>query len=172
MTLEEIQAIIDQIDASDIREIDLNYQDLHLYLNKNRTTQHSASEAPVKAVTAETTSNVPAVTAADTTEPAKSATDPAVNEEAIKAPLVGVIYLQPSPDKPAYKQVGDTVQVGEVVCVIEAMKMMTEIKSKVAGTITSILVENEEVVEFDQPLFKVSKWGERSCQKKQENQER
>jgi acetyl-CoA carboxylase biotin carboxyl carrier protein len=160
MTLEEIQAIIDQIDASDIREIDLNYQDLHLYLNKNRTTQHSASEAPVKAVTAETTettSNVPTVTAADTTEPAKSATDPAVNEEAIKAPLVGVIYLQPSPDKPAYKQVGDTVQVGEVVCVIEAMKMMTEIKSKVAGTITSILVENEEVVEFDQPLFKVSK---------------
>lgn len=157
MTLEEIQAIIDQIDASDIREIDLNYQDLHLYLNKNRTTQHSTSEAPAKAVTPETTSNVPVTTATDAPKPAAPATEPPANEEAIKAPLVGVIYLQPSPDKPAYKQVGDTVQVGEVVCVIEAMKMMTEIKSKVAGTITSILVENEEVVEFDQPLFKVSK---------------
>lgn len=157
MTLEEIQAIIDQIDASDIREIDLNYQDLHLYLNKNRTTQHSVSETPVKAVASETTNNVPVVTATEAPKLAEPATESHTDEEAIRAPLVGVIYLQPSPDKPAYKQVGDTVQVGEVVCVIEAMKMMTEIKSKVAGTITSILVENEEVVEFDQPLFKVSK---------------
>ncbi|WP_203648617.1 acetyl-CoA carboxylase biotin carboxyl carrier protein [Secundilactobacillus yichangensis] len=156
MTLEEIQAIIRQINDSDIREINLDYQDIHLYLNKNENSHQTAetvsqTPAPAKnekpsreAQPAEPTENQP-------TEPAKA------EATTIKAPLVGVIYLQPSPDKPAYKKVGDHVSAGEVVCVIEAMKMMTEIKSKVDGTISKILVENEEVVEYDQPLFEVTK---------------
>ena len=69
--------------------------------------------------------------------------------------MVGSIYLQPAPDKEAYVSVGTKVHKGDVVCIIEAMKMMTEIKSEVDGIITKVLVTNEELVEFDQPLFEV-----------------
>ncbi|MTV81073.1 acetyl-CoA carboxylase biotin carboxyl carrier protein [Secundilactobacillus folii] len=160
MTLEEIQAIIKQINDSDIREINLDYQDIHLYLNKNKTSHRDATASSILPSPAGTTQaprvQSEAVVASESAEPKASAA-PIDNSETIKAPLVGVIYLQPAPDKPAYKQVGDHVSVGEVVCVIEAMKMMTEIKSKVEGTISEVLVKNEEVVEFDQPLFKVTK---------------
>lgn len=155
MNLEDIQAIIKQINQSDIREIDLNYQDIHLYLNKNKTSHPTTEVTNEKAATSQAT---PAPASPKPTEKVVDlpVTAPKSTEQAIKAPLVGVIYLQSAPDKPAYKKVGDHVEVGDVVCVIEAMKMMTEIKSKVAGTITEILVENEEVVEFDQPLFTVT----------------
>lgn len=157
MTLEEIQAIIRQINDSEIREINLDYQDIHLYLNKNKISHQKNEAVDQKSTSVKPVEKLEQPLQASQTDlgtPAKS-----VEQEttAIKAPLVGVIYLQPSPDKPAYKSVGDHVSVGEVVCVIEAMKMMTEIKSKVAGTISKILVENEEVVEYDQPLFEVTK---------------
>lgn len=154
MTLEEIQAIIRQINDSDIREIDLDYQDIHLYLNKNKTSRRT--NAPQN-----DSGNIQPVSATQTESLVANAVEQAPEDlpalDVINAPLVGVIYLQPSPDQTAYKSVGDHVAIGDVVCVIEAMKMMTEIKSKVAGTISEILVENEEVVEFDQPLFKVTK---------------
>ena len=64
-------------------------------------------------------------------------------------------YLKPSPDKPNFKQVGDRVQKGDVVCIVEAMKVMNEITSDISGEIVEVLVENEQVVEFNQPLFRV-----------------
>lgn len=157
MTLEEIQAIIRQINDSDIREINLDYQDIHLYLNKNENGRPAAETVSEKSASTESSPGRPK-TSQPAVKPEQPETKLAKQETmAIKAPLVGVIYLQPSPDKPAYKKVGDQVSAGEVVCVIEAMKMMTEIKSKVDGTISKILVENEEVVEYDQPLFEVIK---------------
>ncbi len=151
MTLEEIQAIIRQINDSDIREINLDYQDIHLYLNKNENS-HQTAETVVTRTNRKNSPEKPK-TAQSAVKSEKPETEPAKQEAtAIKAPLVGVIYLQPSPDKPAYKKVGDHVSAGEVVCVIEAMKMMTEIQNEVDGTISKILVENEEVVEYDQPL--------------------
>ncbi len=68
---------------------------------------------------------------------------------------MGVVYLKPNPDKPVFKQVGDQVKVGEVVCIIEAMKVMNEIVSDVNGEVKAIYVENEEVVEFGQPLIQI-----------------
>ncbi|MCH5463283.1 acetyl-CoA carboxylase biotin carboxyl carrier protein [Lactobacillus sp. LC28-10] len=156
MTLEEIQAIIRQINDSDIREINLDYQDIHLYLSKNKTSRQIATKVEQPASLNKSDSETQPVQSPPETTVAKSQSSE-TETTTIKAPLVGVIYLQPSPDKPAYKQVGDHVSVGEVVCVIEAMKMMTEIKSKVAGTISKILVDNEEVVEYDQPMFEVTK---------------
>ncbi|MGO3578209.1 MAG: acetyl-CoA carboxylase biotin carboxyl carrier protein, partial [Leuconostoc falkenbergense] len=73
----------------------------------------------------------------------------------IVAPMVGTVYLQPKPEAPMFKQVGDKVTVGETVAVIEAMKLMTEIHSEVSGTISEILVENEEVVDYNKPLYVV-----------------
>ena len=76
-------------------------------------------------------------------------------DAAVKAPIVGIVYLQAKPGQPAFVKVGDHVEKGQTVCIIEAMKMMTEIKSTLTGTVTAINVENEDLVEVDQPLISV-----------------
>jgi len=73
----------------------------------------------------------------------------------ILSPMVGTFYAQPAPDKPPYVSVGDTVKKGQIVCIIEAMKLMNEIESDVSGRIVKCLVNNEEMVEYGQPLFLV-----------------
>ena len=73
----------------------------------------------------------------------------------VLSPMVGVAYLQPAPDKDPYVQVGDRVEAGDVVVIIEAMKIMTEIKAECSGIIVDILVANEELVEYDQPLIRI-----------------
>ena len=73
----------------------------------------------------------------------------------VTAPIVGTFYSAPSPDAPQYVKVGDRVKVGTVLCIIEAMKLMNEIEAEVAGTVTDVLVRNEEPVEFGQPLFRI-----------------
>lgn len=73
----------------------------------------------------------------------------------IRSPMVGTFYRRPSPEKPPFVQVGDIIQKGQVVCIIEAMKLFNEIQSEVAGKIVRILVEDAQPVEYDQPLFEV-----------------
>lgn len=75
----------------------------------------------------------------------------------IKSPMVGTFYSSPAPDQPAYVSVGSKVREGDVLCIVEAMKLMNEIKAEINGTITEILVENGQPVEFDQTLFKIQK---------------
>ena len=74
----------------------------------------------------------------------------------LKSPLVGTYYASPSPDKPAFVEVGDVVNKGDVLCIVEAMKSMNEIESEFDGIIEEICVKNEEVVEYEQVLFKIS----------------
>lgn len=73
----------------------------------------------------------------------------------VKSPIIGTLYRKPSPDKPVFVEVGDTIKEGDVLCVIEAMKLFNEIESEVSGTIVKVLVEDSSPVEFDQPLFLV-----------------
>jgi acetyl-CoA carboxylase biotin carboxyl carrier protein len=91
--------------------------------------------------------------------PEASGTDAAAADDAaedyIKAPLVGVFYAAPSPDKEPFVRVGAHVKKGETVCLVEAMKMMSEVTAPKDGTITKILVENGDFIEFDQPLFAI-----------------
>lgn len=103
---------------------------------------------------------VPAMSAtsvAPSPEPAKapSPEPPKKNTVYIRSPMVGTFYRAPAPEKPPYVQVGDIVQKGQVVCIIEAMKLFNEIQSEVSGKIVRILVENAQPVEYDQPLFEV-----------------
>ena len=112
----------------------------HLYLSKN---DRPASQEPV--------TNTPEV--AD--QPVKHSSKNEPRGAQIKAPLVGTVYLQSKPDQPPYVKVGSHVNKGDVVCVIEAMKMMTEVKSEVAGTVSVINVDNGELVECQQPLFEI-----------------
>jgi acetyl-CoA carboxylase biotin carboxyl carrier protein len=81
--------------------------------------------------------------------------EPASNLAAIKSPIVGTFYRAPAPDAPPYVEVGDTVKPGQVVCIVEAMKLMNEIESDVAGRIAQILIKNEDPVEYNQVLMLV-----------------
>lgn len=90
--------------------------------------------------------------------PVAAAPTPAAQEEKgqlVKSPLVGTFYNAPSPDSPAYVKVGDTVKKGQILGIIEAMKLMNEIESDYDGVVTEILIKNEETVEFGQPLFRI-----------------
>ena len=144
MELTAVQKLMEQFEDSTARELELTDGDFHLRLSKNRAAK--ASPAPVEA----TPSPAPAAPA-----PTSAAPQAAEVAQTIKAPLVGTVYLQPKPDAKPYLQVGQQVNAGDVVCVIEAMKMMTEVKSQVAGTVKAVLVEDEQLVEVDQPLFTV-----------------
>ncbi|MDO4603605.1 acetyl-CoA carboxylase biotin carboxyl carrier protein [Limosilactobacillus ingluviei] len=144
MELTAVQKLMEQFEDSTARELELTDGDFHLRLSKNRTAK--ASPAPVEA----TPSPAPAAPA-----PTSAAPQAAEVAQTIKAPLVGTVYLQPKPGAKPYLQVGQQVNAGDVVCVIEAMKMMTEVKSQVAGTVKAVLVEDEQLVEVDQPLFTV-----------------
>lgn len=93
-----------------------------------------------------------------TSEEAPKAEAPAAEEKGIsviKSPMVGTFYRAPSPESPAFADIGTKVEADSAVCIIEAMKVMNEIQSEIKGTITEVLVENGEAVEYGQPLFKV-----------------
>ncbi|MFT5056474.1 MAG: acetyl-CoA carboxylase biotin carboxyl carrier protein, partial [Pseudoalteromonas distincta] len=75
--------------------------------------------------------------------------------EEIKSPMIGTFYRKSSPDKPVFVEVGDTVEIGQVICIIEAMKLYNEIESEVSGKIVKVLVDDSQPVEYDQPLFLV-----------------
>ncbi|MBA1433926.1 acetyl-CoA carboxylase biotin carboxyl carrier protein [Bombilactobacillus bombi] len=147
MTFEEIQKLMQQLNQSDFTELELDFDGGHLYLNKNKTATQAVKQIERPNLTP---SNQQTESSTSTTKTNK------IDADFIKAPLVGIVYLQSSPEQPPYKKVGDHVSKGDVVCVIEAMKMMTKVKSQISGTISEILVSDEEVVEYNQPLIKVT----------------
>lgn len=154
LNVQEIRELMADLEKSSLRDIAIQDGDFSLHLSKNEqvaepTQTPVAPAAPVAA--APTVANTAAPAAVETAAPAA----PAAGKE-IKAPMVGTVYLKPKPDEPNFKAVGDKVEKGETVAIIEAMKLMTEIKSDVSGTIAEILVENEEVVDYDKPLYRVT----------------
>ncbi|EEJ40508.1 putative acetyl-CoA carboxylase, biotin carboxyl carrier protein, partial [Limosilactobacillus vaginalis DSM 5837 = ATCC 49540] len=138
MDVDNVQKVMTEFEKSSVRELKIEDGSFHLYLSKN---DRPASQEPV--------TNTPEV--AD--QPVKHSSKNEPRGAQIKAPLVGTVYLQSKPDQPPYVKVGSHVNKGDVVCVIEAMKMMTEVKSEVAGTVSVINVDNGELVEYQQPLF-------------------
>ncbi|EOT42892.1 acetyl-CoA carboxylase biotin carboxyl carrier protein [Enterococcus columbae] len=159
MQLNEVKELFQMFEQSALTEFDLKQGSFELYLSKNKQnrgqqsilpTGLSYNEAMPVAEMQEVSTSAQAVVEKKKDEVAKE-----VSGTPIVSPLVGVAYLKPAPDKPEFKQVGDRVQKGEVVCIIEAMKVMNEITSDVSGEIVEILVENEQMVEYNQPLFKV-----------------
>lgn len=138
MTFEEIQKLIEQVNHSNITKLNLEFDGGHLDIDKRTNEKKSV---PVS-------KNVNEMVIED---------KPIASVEQIKAPLVGIVYLQANPKDSQYKKIGDYVKKGDTVCVIESMKTLTEIESEISGTISDILVKNEDVVEYDQPLFTVTK---------------
>lgn len=154
----EIKELLKQFDESTLKEFDLKAGSFALYMNKNEFSQKVISSS-IQEKKRETVNNEVMTKEIDETiENAAPVTSVKTeNTEAIVSPIVGIVYLQPAPDKENFKQVGDAVKKGEVICIVEAMKLMNEITATVDGVISEILVKNEDVVEFNQPLFKVAK---------------
>jgi len=146
LDIEEIRQLIADLENSSLREFEVTDGDFNLHLSKNEA---ASIINPVAA-----TQSTPQAPAAPVDAPHALA-QPGTAGVEIVAPMVGTVYLQPKPEAPMFKQVGDKVTVGETVAVIEAMKLMTEIHSEVSGTISEILVENEEVVDYNKPLYVV-----------------
>lgn len=144
LNFDEINKIIDKFNQSSVRELDINDGEFHLHLSKNE----NSPETPVQPIQP-VQSSEPAVKVEN------SSKNSAAGSNQIVAPMVGTVYLQPEPEAKPYVEPGKMVHAGDVVCVIEAMKMLTEVKSNVTGQVKNILVENEDLVEYDQPLFEI-----------------
>lgn len=148
MDVRKIKTLIELINSSDIAEIEIKEGEESVRISRN-----SSVAAPVYAAPAAAPAAV-APAAAPATPASPEAASPTKGEH-IESPMVGTFYRASSPTSKAFVEVGQTVAVGDTLCIIEAMKMLNQIESDKAGTITQILVENEQPVEFGQPLFVV-----------------
>ena len=152
MDLKDIKAIIDLMKKNSVSEFELEKQDFKIRLKRGVTS------GPVGAQNEEGTTFVyapqPAMIATTAAPSAPAAADVS-NDAEIKSPMIGTFYRSPSPESGPYVEVGTEVNPDAVVCIIEAMKVMNEIKAEVKGVITQVLVDNAKPVEFGQPLFKV-----------------
>jgi acetyl-CoA carboxylase biotin carboxyl carrier protein len=147
MELEQIKAIIELMKENDLSEFSMESNGLKIRIKRGPEGVPQVVAAPVVAVPAP----APAAVA-----PAAPAAPAAVdNGKYITSPMVGTFYRSPSPDSPAYVEVGAEVEEETVVCIIEAMKVMNEIKAECKGVITSVVAENAKPVEFGQKLFTV-----------------
>jgi len=158
MDIKEIQSLIKFVAKSGASEVKLEMEDLKITI---RTGSHASTpettivqqipmaQAPMAAAPSPATSEpaAPAESAAPAEDDSKYIT--------IKSPIIGTFYRKPSPDKPAFVEVGQNITTGDVLCVIEAMKLFNDIESEVSGKIVKILADDSSPVEFDQPLFLV-----------------
>ncbi len=156
MDIKEIQNLIRFVAKSGASEVKLETEDIKITI---KTTSESAGQAEATIVQQIPVHAAMAPVAAAPAAPAAPA--PAEEEEdlskyiTVKSPIIGTFYRKPSPDKPNFVEVGSSIGEGDVLCVIEAMKLFNDIESEVSGKIVKILVENASPVEFDQPLFLV-----------------
>ena len=153
MNISEIKDLLAQFDASTLREFSYKNNGEELNLSKNQTS--SVTTSPV-APTVEVVAPVAAPAAVETpATPVEEASAQAAEGEVVESPLVGVAYLSPSPEKPAFVSVGDTVKKGQTLLIVEAMKVMNEVPAPKDGVITEILVANEEVVDYGKGLVRI-----------------
>jgi acetyl-CoA carboxylase biotin carboxyl carrier protein len=153
MDLKEIQNLIKFVAKSGASEVKLEMDDIKITIktgSESDTTlvqQLPMQAAPMAQQPIPTQPAAPATAVTTVSEDSKYIT--------IKSPIIGTFYRKPSPDKPVFVEVGTEIKVGDVLCVIEAMKLFNEIESEVSGKIVKVLVDDSSPVEFDQPLFLV-----------------
>lgn len=151
MDIRKVKKLIELLETSDIAEIEIKEGEEAVRISRNSSvTTTVAAPAPTAAPVA-TPAPSPAAPAASEEKPAPQATSGHV----VSSPMVGTFYRSPSPSSPPFVEVGTHVKAGDVVCIVEAMKMMNQIEAEKAGIIEAILVKDGEPVEFDQPLVTI-----------------
>ena len=152
MKIDEIKSIVQLMSDHDLTEFKVEAEEMHLCIKRAgepvvATTMAMPSVMPIPALAA------PAPPAPSVSADAEELKDDESTDETIDSPIVGTFYTAPSPEQDAFVSIGSAVTADTVVCIIEAMKVMNEIKAEKAGTIKKILVDNTQAVEFGQPLF-------------------
>ena len=157
MDLKEIQNLIKFVSNSGVAEVKLETGDVKITI---RTTLEGNShdityvqQAPAQQAVQQAAPVAPAAIAPAAATPVNTAAEDNSKYITIKSPMIGTLYRKPAPDKPMFVEVGSTISKGDVVCVVEAMKLFNEIESEISGKIVKILVDDSSPVEFDQPLF-------------------
>jgi acetyl-CoA carboxylase biotin carboxyl carrier protein len=150
MDIKQIQDLIRFVSKSGVNEVSIEQTDFKITIKTN--------QAPTIV-----NASIPAAQPVQTAMPVAAAHTPALTDapaaadvskyETIRSPMIGTFYRSSSPDKPNFVNVGDEIQSGSVLCIIEAMKLFNEIESEVSGRIVKVLVDNSSPVEYDQPLF-------------------
>jgi len=153
MDIKQIQDLIRFVSKSGVNEVSIEQQDFKITIKTNQPQ------------TTTVTTNLPQASAENTVIPSITVTTPVVTAAAptedtskyitVKSPMIGTFYRSASPEKPLFVNIGDEIKGGDVLCIIEAMKLFNEIESEVSGRIVKVLVDNASPVEYDQPLFLV-----------------
>jgi len=159
MDIKQIQDLIKFVAKSGVNEVAIEEKDFKITIKTNQGPTYVTATVPT---VAQAVPNTPAPAPANTNNaiPAEAAPVIKTGDETskyitIKSPMIGTFYRSASPEKPAYVNVGDEVSAGQVVCIVEAMKLFNEIESEISGRIVKVLVDNAQPVEYDQPLFLV-----------------
>ncbi len=159
MDLKEIQNLIKFVAKSGASEVKLEMDDIKITIKtgdgENTTIVQQMPMAAAPMMAAAPAVPVAAAPVASTDAPAAATNNDDSKYITVKSPIIGTFYRKPSPDKPNFAEVGQTIAEGDVLCIIEAMKLFNEIESEVSGKIVKILVDDASPVEFDQPLFLV-----------------
>jgi acetyl-CoA carboxylase biotin carboxyl carrier protein len=150
MDIKQIQELIKFVSKSGVNEVSIEQENFKITIKTNQAPTYVTAAIPTPAVPVQQAAPV-----AQVAEAKASPAEEASNYITIKSPMIGTFYLSSSPDKPSFVDIGSEVKTGQVVCIIEAMKLFNEIESEVSGRIVKVLVDNASPVEFDQPLFLV-----------------
>ncbi|WP_150466566.1 acetyl-CoA carboxylase biotin carboxyl carrier protein [Francisella sp. SYW-9] len=153
--LKAIDKVAEILKSSDIREIKVKDGGSSIFMTKNDTATTSVVSAPVASSVAPATVAAPAASNAPASSApvAAQAEEQEVSGEEVKSPMVGTFYGAPSPDAAPYVKEGQEVKKGDVLCIIEAMKIMNKIEAEKAGKIVKVLAKDGDAIQFDQPLF-------------------
>lgn len=156
MKAKEIRDLIDFISSTGLEEVNIETQEFKISVKRSVEVANSgapASTAPVSQSSAP--APAPSAPAPSREEAPQKESEDTSNYVEIKSPMIGTFYRSPNPDSPAFVNIGDKVNAGDTVCIVEAMKLFNEIESEVSGKIVKVLLENASPVEYDQPLFLV-----------------
>ena len=154
MDIRKVKKLIELLEESGIDELEIREGEESVRISRNTgrgqgmQTVYAAAPAPVAAP-------APAAAPAAAAAPASEAAAPQLTGNVARSPMVGTFYRASSPTTPAFVEVGQQVKKGDILCIVEAMKMMNHIEAEASGVIESILVENGQPVEYDQPLFTI-----------------
>ena len=155
MNLEEIKDLIKLVSKSGLGKVEIEREGFRISIKGTQAEPIMVQAAPMVAAAAPVNTAAPVATSAPVAAPVAEAAADDSKYITVKSPMIGTFYRTPGPDKDPFVNVGDTIQKGDKVCIIEAMKTFNEIEAEISGKIVKVLVDNASPVDYDQPLFLV-----------------
>ncbi|WP_460582406.1 acetyl-CoA carboxylase biotin carboxyl carrier protein [Hymenobacter arcticus] len=155
MKAKELQELLDFIAKSGLNKVNIETEEFKISVQREPNTKQIVTVGAAQAAAPQQAAPMAAAPALPPIAPMATAAEaaPSASYTSLKSPMIGTFYRSSGPDSPVFVQVGDMVEKGQVICIIEAMKLFNEIEAEQAGRIVKVLVENATPVEYDQPLF-------------------